>query len=87
MGDFNVHLCASSYISYVNDFIDILVCDCNDSLINIPTGVTRDSQTFLDQIYVESSFLYKSGVPKSDILDHYATFCSLFSKTFSYSEL
>ena len=41
--DFNVDLCARSYLSSVNDFIDMFVCYCYGSLINNPTRVTKDS--------------------------------------------
>ena len=78
--DFNVDLCASSYLSFVNAFIDMFVYDCYDSLINISTRVPKDSRNCLDHTLVKSSFQYKSGVNKSGITDHYATFCSLSIK-------
>ena len=87
IGDFNVDICACSYLSSVDELIVMSVCDGYDFLINIPTRVTKDSRTCLNHIYVKSSFQYKSGVIKFDISDHYVTFLQLISKALSYSEL
>ena len=80
--NFNADLCTCSYSFSVNEFIDTFVCACFDSLINIPTRVTIDSQPCLDHIYVKSSLQYKSVVVKFDISHHLATYWS-FSQMLS----
>ena len=77
MGDFNVDICSDYRFSSVCDLVDKFSAEGYNSLIDIPTRVTRNSSTCIDHIYVKTLLPNKSGVTKTSVSDHYPIFCCL----------
>ena len=79
-GDFNINLLQTNnnfVESYLNNILS-LSCKC---AIDLPTRITENSRTLLDNIYVnENKHPYMSGVILRDISDDFGTFISISTK-------
>ena len=64
----------------VADYLDMLTSNGYFSLTNIPTSVTKNSATIIDYIMMNDyQHHIFSGIIKSDLSDHYQTFCIVFN--------
>ena len=73
MGDFNVN-CIEEFSDlniYSQQFINMFLSHYYLKLINIPTRITQNNASLLDNIYVIDPQIRYNGVLTSDIRDHY----------------
>ena len=77
MGDFNVGICSDHRFPSACIFLDIYSTVGYNSLIDVPTRVTRNSITCFDHIYVITPLSNKWGVIKTSVSDYYAFFYGL----------
>ena len=79
MGDFNVNcrlyrgVLGFQYI-YSQQFINMFLSHYYLKLINIPTRITQNNASLLDNIYATDPQIGNNGVLTSDISDHYSIF-------------
>ena len=78
MGDFNVN-CIEEF-PYSNIYIvsNLSICSYHiinfKKLVNIPTRITQNNASLLDNIYTTDPQIGNNGVLTSDISDHYSIF-------------
>ena len=76
MGDFNVN-CIEEFSDsnmYSQQFINMFLSHYYLKLINIPTRITQNNASLLDNIYATDPQVGNNGVLTSDISDHYSIF-------------
>ena len=76
MGDFNVN-CVEEFSDlniYSQQFINMFLSHYYLKLINIPTRITQNNASLLDNIYATDPQIGNNGVLTSDISDHYSIF-------------
>ena len=72
MGDFNINCIwkFSDLNIYSPHFINMFLSHYCLKLINIPTRITQNNASLLDNIYATDSQIGNNGVLTSDISDH-----------------
>ena len=72
MGDFNINCIwkFSDLNIYSPHFINMFLSHYSLKLINIPTRITQNNASLLDNIYATDSQIGNNGVLTSDISDH-----------------
>ena len=76
MGDFNINCIwkFSDLNIYRQHFINMFLLHYSLKLINIPTRITQNNASLLDNIYATDPQIGNNGVLTSDISDYYSIF-------------
>ena len=85
-GDFNVDVCGNYLIPSVCDFKDIFECEGYNSIIDITTRISQNSQICIHHIHVKCNLFCESGVFKvflNLIYDSYNKNCQVRCKCVS----
>ena len=73
-GDFNVNISPESSNPFANDFLNIILGNSAFPTITIPTLVTENSKTIIDNIITNDSNIIVPGIIQTDISDHFVIF-------------
>ena len=76
-GDFNINLLRYGSNNIVSKFVETVYASCLLPSIFLPTRVTKNSSTLIDNIFVNHSSLKLNGLIRFDISDHYPVFVIL----------
>ena len=73
VGDFNMNLLDFEQNKIVQNFLNIIFGHSMMPVINKPAGVTKNTATAIDNIFINfvTTTKFKTGIIKSDILDHF----------------
>ena len=73
-GDFNVNISPESSNPSANDFLNMILGNSSFPTITIPTRVTKNSKTIIDNIITNDSNIILPGIIQTDISDHFVIF-------------
>ena len=73
-GDFNVNISPESSTPSVNEFLNVILGNSAFSTKTIPTRVTENSKTIIDNIITYDSNIILPGIIQTDISDHFVIF-------------
>ena len=74
MGDFNINLLHYDQHQATGNFLDNLVSDSFESLIDMPTRVSDHSATLIDLSFTNSTHELCPGILLTDMSDHFSVF-------------
>ena len=81
LGDFNINISPKAQNSSAKHFIDTLICNNAFPIITLPTRISNQSRTIIDNIITNDTQTILPGVIETDLSDHYP----IFSVTVNYS--
>ena len=81
-GDFNVNISPESSNPSANHFLNMILGNSAFPTITIPTRVTENSKTIIDNILTNDSNIILPGIIQTDISDHFV----IFSLTMNFNK-
>ena len=81
-GDFDVNILPESSNPSANDFLNMILGNSAFPTITIPTRVTENSKTIIDNIITNDSNIILPGIIQTDISDHFV----IFSLTMNFNK-
>lgn len=74
-GDYNLNLLNADSCPIINDFLDVFITKSMYPVIHLPTRVTNQSATLIDNIFTNDLNNISCGIFLVDISDHFPVFC------------
>ena len=81
-GDFNVNISPESSNPSANDFLNVILGNSVFPTLTIPTRITENSKTIIDNIITNDSNIILPGIIQTDISDHFV----IFSLTMNFNK-